>query len=136
MDLDAARSYVRDQHHAVLATLRKDGSPQLTPVDAAVDEAGLVVVSTRETAFKVKHIRRTGRAWLCMLPDSFFGDWIYIEGNATIQSLPEAMDGLISYYRSISGEHPDWDDYRAAMDRDQRCLIKIELTRAGPDLHG
>jgi PPOX class probable F420-dependent enzyme len=136
VDLDAARAYVREHHLAVLATLRQDGSPQLTPVTAGVDDGGLVVISTRETAYKVKHVRRTGKAWLCVLPEGFFGEWIYVEGAASIQSLPDAMEGLIAYYRSVSGEHPDWDAYRAAMERDQRCLILIALTRAGPDQHG
>jgi PPOX class probable F420-dependent enzyme len=136
MELDAARDYVRQHHQAVLATLRPDGSPQLTPVTASIDDLGRLVVSTRETAYKVHNVRRNGRAWLCMLPDGFYGEWIYVEGDASIESLPDAMDGLIEYYRSISGEHPDWDDYRQAMIRDQRCLIRLELTRAGPDKHG
>jgi PPOX class probable F420-dependent enzyme len=136
MELDAARDYVRQHHQAVLATLRPDGSPQLTPVTASIDDLGRLVVSTRETAYKVHNVRRNGRAWLCMLPDGFYGEWIYVEGDASIESLPDAMDGLIAYYRSISGEHPDWDDYRQAMIRDQRCLIRLELTRAGPDKHG
>lgn len=136
MNLDAARDFVREHHQAVLATLRQDGSPQLTPVSAGIDEVGRVIVSTRETAYKVKNVRRNGRAWLCVLPDGFYGEWIYLEGDASIESLPAAMDGLIAYYRSISGEHPDWDDYRQAMVRDQRCLLRLELTRAGPDKHG
>jgi hypothetical protein len=68
--------------------------------------------------------------------DQFFGQFVQIEGSVTVVSLPDAMDGLVDYYRSISGEHPDWDDYRAAMVRDQRVLLRIEPTRAGPDFHG
>ena len=136
MDLEAARAYIREHHRGVIATIRQDGNPALCPVSVGVDDAGLVVISTRETAFKVKHVRRTGRASVCVLPDGFFGEWIYVEGPATIQSLPDAMEGLVAYYRDISGEHPDWDDYRAAMVRDQRCLIRIEPTRAGPDQQG
>jgi PPOX class probable F420-dependent enzyme len=136
MELAAARTFIHDHHQAVLATLRPDGSPQLSPITTGVDAQGRVIISTRETAIKVKHIRATGRAWVCVLPDGFYGEWIYVEGNASILSLPDAMDELIAYYRSISGEHPDWDDYRAAMVRDQRCVIQIELTRAGPDFHG
>jgi PPOX class probable F420-dependent enzyme len=136
MELEAARSFVRDHHHAVLATLRADGSPQLSPITTGIDDDGRVIISTRETAIKVKHIRRTGKAWVCVLPDGFFGEWIYVEGLATILPLPDAMEELVEYYRRISGEHPDWDDYRAAMVRDQRCIIRIELTKAGPDFHG
>lgn len=136
MDLDAAREHVRSNPRAVLATLRRDGTPQLSPVLAAVDTQGRVVVSSRETAYKVRNLRRAPTAWLCSLTDGFFGPWVQVEGAADILSLPEAMDPLVDYYRQVSGEHPDWDDYRAAMDREQRCLIRIELTRAGPDRSG
>jgi hypothetical protein len=76
------------------------------------------------------------RACLCALTEAFFGDWILIEGHASILRLPEAMEPLVEYYRGISGEHPDWEDYRAAMVRDQRVLLRVTITRAGPDRHG
>jgi len=136
MDLDEARAFVKDNSHAVLSTLRKDGSPQLSPVDVSLDVDGTVVISSRETAYKVKNLRRTPRAWVCVLPDDFYGGWIQLEGTVEIESLPEAMDGLIAYYRRLAGEHPDWDDYRTAMEREQRCLIRISLTKAGPDRQG
>jgi PPOX class probable F420-dependent enzyme len=136
MDLDAARDVIRQQHHAVLATVRRDGTPQMSPVAAAVDEAGHVVISSRETAVKTTNVRRDPRAWLCVLPDAFYGQWVQVEGAVSVVSLPEAMDGLIDYYRSVSGEHPDWDDYRAAMERERRVLIRLDLTRAGPDISG
>jgi PPOX class probable F420-dependent enzyme len=136
MDLDEARDVVREQHRAVLATLRGDGTPQMSPVLVAVDDDGRVLVSTREGALKVRNLRRDPRLWLCVLPDGFFGRWIQVEGRTEIVSLPAAMDGLVDYYRRVSGEHDDWDDYRAAMQRDQRVLLRIELTRAGPDRAG
>jgi PPOX class probable F420-dependent enzyme len=136
MDLDEAREFVRNNTHAVLATVRKDGTPQLSPVAATVDGEGRVVVSSRETAFKVKNLRREPRAWLCVFPDQFFGPWVQVEGGVTVVSLPEAMEPLVDYYRRVAGEHPDWDEYRAAMEAEQRCLIQIEPTRAGPDRSG
>ena len=139
MDIDAARDVLRNQHRAVLATLRPDGQPQMSPVLVMVDADGYAVISTRETAYKVRNVRRDPQAWLCSLPDGFFsssGNWIQVEGRAEIVSLPDAMDGLVSYYRAISGEHPDWDDYRAAMVRDKRCLIRIRVDNAGPDRAG
>ncbi len=136
MDIPAAIDFARSNHRAVLATLRKDGSPQLTPVAATVDSDGTVVVSSRETAAKVKNLRREPRAWMTIINDGFFGDFVQVEGPVTIVALPEAMDGLVEYYRSISGEHPDWEDYRNAMVREQRVLIKIEVTRAGPNFMG
>jgi PPOX class probable F420-dependent enzyme len=137
LDLDEAQDYLRTHHRAVLATMRRDGTPQMSPVACAVDAAGAVVVSSRETAMKTKNVRRDPRAWLCVFPDSFYGDrFVQVEGVVRVVSQPEAMDGLVDYYRTVAGEHPDWDDYRAAMVRDQRVLIRLDLTRAGPDISG
>jgi len=136
MDIDEARAVLRTQHRAVLATRRPDGEPAMTPVLANVDDAGRVVISTRETAYKVRNLRRDPRASVCVLPDGFFGNWVQIDGTATIVELPDAMEGLVDYYRRTSGEHPDWDDYRTAMVREQRVLIRIDIERAGPDAAG
>jgi PPOX class probable F420-dependent enzyme len=136
MDIDRALDFVREHHHAVMQTYRRDGSPQMSPIACNVDADGLIVVSTRETAMKTTHLRRDPRVALCVLSDGFFGDWIQIEGTAEIVSLPEAMEGLVDYYRTTSGEHPDWDDYRAAMVRDQRVIVRITPERAGPDRAG
>jgi PPOX class probable F420-dependent enzyme len=136
MDFDDARQFIASNHRAVLATIRRDGSPQLSPVTVGVDSGGAIVVSSRETAIKTKNVRRDPRAWICVMNDGFFGQFVQVEGSVTVIELPEAMDGLIEYYRSISGEHPDWDEYRAAMTNEQRVLLRMELTRAGPDFHG
>lgn len=136
MDIDQALDYIRANHKAVLATLKRDGTPALSPITVGVDGGGHVEISTRQTAYKVRHIRRDPRVWLCVFPDGFYGSWVQIEGRAEIVDLPQAMDGLIDYYRRISGEHPDWDDYRAAMEREQRCLLRITIVKAGPDVSG
>lgn len=136
MDLDDARAIVAEQHHAVLATLRRDGAPQLSPILAAVDDEGRVLVSTRQGAYKVRNLRRDPRLWLCVLPDGFFGRWVQLAGTAEIVELPDAMELLVGYYRRVSGEHDDWDDYRAAMQREGRVLVRVELTAAGPDRAG
>jgi PPOX class probable F420-dependent enzyme len=136
MDIQEALEFVAADHHAVLATLKADGTPQLSPVTVGVDDGGHVVISTRQTAYKVRHVRRDPRVWLCVLPDGFFGKWVQIEGTAEIVELPEAMEQLVDYYRRISGEHPDWDDYRAAMERDRRVVLRVTITKAGPDVSG
>ena len=136
MDLDAARDFVRNNHRAVLSTRRANADPQLSPIVCDVDAAGRIAVSTRETALKVKNIRRDPRVSLCVLNDRFFGDWIQVDGTAEVVSLPEAMDLLVEYYRSLAGEHPDWDEYRGAMERERRVLVRVELQRAGPDRSG
>lgn len=136
MDLDEARAYLRDNSHAVLGTARKDGTPQLSPVLAAVDDAGRVVVSSRETAFKTKNLRRDPRAWLCVFPDAFFGRWVQLEGTVEVVSLPAAMEPLVDYYRAVAGEHDDWAEYRRSMEAEKRCLLRITLRHAGPDRAG
>ncbi len=136
MDLERAREFMRVHHRAVLATTRSDGRPQLSPVTVGVDDAGRVLISTREPAIKTKNLARDPRASLCVMNDQFYGEWIQAEGTVEIVHLPEAMDLLVDYYRLVSGEHPDWDDYRQAMTRDRRVIIAITLTRAGPDRSG
>jgi PPOX class probable F420-dependent enzyme len=125
MEISEALDYVRANHHAVLATTKRDGTPQLTPVTVGVDDGGRVVLSTRESLAKVRNLRRDPRASLCVFPDRFYGTWVTVNGEAEIVSLPDALEPLVEYYRGISGEHPDWDDYRAAMVRDERCLVRI-----------
>jgi PPOX class probable F420-dependent enzyme len=136
MELDEARAFLREHHRGVLATTRRDGRPQLSPVVATLDDRGRLVVSSREAAYKVRNLRRDPGATYCGFVDGFYGRWVQVEGTAEIISLPDAMDGLVAYYRSVSGEHPDWADYRAAMARDRRVLIAVTLQRAGPDVAG
>ena len=136
MDVDEARAFVRQHHNAVLSTRRKDGTPQLSPVAVGLDDAGRLVVSTRETAVKVTNLRRDPAASLCVLSDGFYGSWIQVDGTAEIVSLPGAMPLLVDYYRSLRGEHPDWDDYRAAMQRERRVIVRITIESAGPTRAG
>jgi PPOX class probable F420-dependent enzyme len=130
MTTDEADAFLRVNHRAVLATIRPDGGPQMSPVLITLDDEGRAVISTREATSKVRNLRRNPFAYAVVLNDRFYGAWLQLEGPATIVSLPEAMEPLVSYYRSISGEHPDWDDYRRAMERDRRVLIRIAITRA------
>ena len=135
MEIEKGRNYVRDNSRAVLATRRRDGSPQMSPVNiAVVDEE--IIMSTRETAIKTWNMRRDPISWLCVFPDKWLGRWVQLQCRAEIVSLPDAMDLLVSYYRTLSGEHPDWDDYKRAMVDDQRCIIKFEIEAAGPDIQG
>ncbi len=136
MDFERARDFVRQHHRAVLTTYYPDGRAQLSPVTVGVDPAGRVIISTRETATKTHNLAGDPRVVLCVLTDAFFGSWVLIEGQAEIVHLPDALEPLVDYYRDISGEHPDWDDYRAAMVRDRRVLLRVTITRAGPDRQG
>jgi PPOX class probable F420-dependent enzyme len=136
LDVPTALAFLRVNPHAILATTRADGRPQMSPIVASVDADGQIAISSRETAVKVKNLRRDPFASLCVVTDGFYGEWVQLEGPATILSLPDAMEPLVEYYRSLSGEHPDWDDYRAAMVRDQRVIIRVRPERAGPNVSG
>jgi PPOX class probable F420-dependent enzyme len=127
-----ARAFVASNHRAVLITRRSGGGLQTSPVLVGVDDDGKAVISTWEGAAKTRNLRRDPRAVLCVLSDDFFGPWLRIEGTAQIVSLPEAMAGLVDYYRGISGEHPDWDDYRRAMRQQRRVLVRVSIDAAGP----
>ena len=136
MEIEEARQFVRQHHRAVLSTRRANGEPQLSPILAGVDDEGYIIISTRETAIKTHNLRRYPRASLCVLTDAFFGSWMQIDGSAAIVSLPEAMEGLVDYYRRVVGEHPNWDEYRQAMQHERRVLLRITIERAGPDRSG
>ncbi len=136
MDTAHATTFLSAHPRAVLATTRADGRPQLSPVVAAVDADGRILISTREPAIKAKNLARDPRASLCVLSDGFFGEWVQAEGTAELIHLPDALPLLEEYYRRISGEHPDWAEYREAMRRDKRLIIRITVDRAGPDVSG
>ena len=136
MDLDVARGFIRRHPRAVLATFRRDGRPQLSPVLVGVAGDGTLLVSTRERAAKARNLRRDPRVSLCVLNPGFFGEWAAVDGTAEVVSLPDALETLVEYYRRVSGEHPDWDDYRAAMFREERVVVRIRIERAGPDRQG
>ena len=101
-----------------------------------MDDEGKLVISTREGAYKTRNLRGDPTAVLCVVSDRFFGRWLQIEGTAQVVSLPEAMEGLVDYYRRISGEHPDWDDYRRAMQQQQRVLVRVSIDTVGPTRAG
>jgi PPOX class probable F420-dependent enzyme len=135
MTPEEARDFVARNHWAVLITRRRDGGLQTSPVTVGVDDDG-VVISSRDTAYKARNIRRDPNVTLCVFTDAFFGPWIQIDGRAELVPLPEAMEGLVDYYRRIRGEHPDWDEYRRAMVADNRLLIRVSILNVGPDKQG
>src|SRR5262249_22105695 len=136
MELATAQQFLAPPRRAILATRRRDGRPQLSPVSVGVDAAGRAIVSSRETAYKTRNLRRDPRASLCVFDDGFFGPWVQIDGTAEVVSLPDAMELLVDYYRRVAGEHPDWADYRRAMERERRVLLQLSMESAGRDLKG
>ena len=132
VDLDALLEFVRTRHHAILLTARADGTPQASPVTCGVDPQGRLVVSTYPQRAKTTNVRRSGTASLVMLSDDFDGPWVQVDGDAEVLDMPEAVEPLVDYFRGISGEHPDWDEYREAMRRQGKSLIRITAKRWGP----
>jgi PPOX class probable F420-dependent enzyme len=133
---DEARDFVAKNHRAVLVTRGSDGGVQTSPVLVGIDAEGKAVISSRETTYKVRNLRWRPIANLCVMNDGFYGGWVWVEGETEIVSMPEALDGLIDYYRRISGEHPDWDDDRRAMSQDRRVLLRVSFDRVGPTRFG
>jgi PPOX class probable F420-dependent enzyme len=132
VDLPGLLEFVRPRHHGVLLTRRADGGPQASPVTMGVDPQGRIVVSTYPERAKTANARRDPRVSVCVLSDDFGGAWVQVDGEAEVLDLPESVEPLVDYFRSISGEHPDWAEYRAAMVRQGKSLIRVTPTRWGP----
>ena len=124
--------FLRHRHRALLLTRRRDGEPQLSPVSAGIDGQGRVVVATYPQRAKTANARRDARVCLCFLSDDWDGPWVQVDGRAEVLDVPEGVEALVDYFRSISGEHPDWDDYRAAMLRQGKSLLRVTIERWGP----
>ncbi|GGB67538.1 pyridoxamine 5'-phosphate oxidase [Knoellia flava TL1] len=132
VDLDELLDFVRSRHHMVLMTTRRDGRPQASPVTGGVDEQGRIVISTYPERAKTANARRDPRVTVLVLSDDFGGAWVQVDGDCEVLDMPEAVDALVDYYRCISGEHPDWDEYRQAMREQGKSLLRVTPTRWGP----
>jgi PPOX class probable F420-dependent enzyme len=132
VDLPGLLDFVRPRHQMVLVTHRKDCAPQVSPVTAGVDSDGRIVISTYPERVKVTNLRRTPDCSVLVLSDDFGGAWVQVDGEAEVIDLPDAVEPLVDYYRAISGEHPDWDEYREAMVKQGKSIIRVTPRRWGP----
>ena len=132
VDRDALIEFIRPRHRVLLMTTRSDGRPQSSPVSCGVDPEGRLVISTYPERAKAANIRRDPRVSACVLSDDWDGPWVQVDGTAEVLDLPDALEPLVEYFRSISGEHPDWDEYRAAMVRQGKSLIRVTIDAWGP----
>ncbi|MEJ2871304.1 PPOX class F420-dependent oxidoreductase [Actinomycetospora sp. OC33-EN08] len=132
VDFDALVEFLRTRHKAIVVTRREDGGDQTSPVTLGIDAQGRLLVSTYPQRSKVVNIRKHPRIAMCVLSDEFDDPWVHVEGTAEILDMPEALDGLVEYFRSISGEHPDWDEYEQAMADGNKSLIRLTIDRWGP----
>ncbi|MGP3979150.1 PPOX class F420-dependent oxidoreductase [Streptomyces sp. 8N114] len=130
--LDELLEFVRPRHRAILLTRREDGTPQASPLTCGVDSAGRIVISTYPERAKTHNARREAEVSVLVLSDEWNGPWVQIDGAAEVLDVPEAVEPLVEYYRVISGEHPDWDEYRAAMLKQGKSLIRVTPRRWGP----
>ena len=124
--------FLRPRHRGLLLTRRADGSPQLSPVTCGIDAEDRIVVSTYPARAKARNARRDPAVSMCVLSDDWNGPYVQVNDTAEVLDMPAALDGLVDYYRCISGEHPDWDDYRAAMARQDKSLLRIDIQRWVP----
>ena len=124
--------FVRPRHRMVLTTFRADGSLQSSPVSGGVDEAGRIVIASYPQRAKSTNIRRTPRASVMVLSDKFNDAYVQVDGDAEVIDLPDAVEPLVDYFRSIAGEHPDWAEYRQAMVDQGKCLIRVTPRQWGP----
>jgi PPOX class probable F420-dependent enzyme len=129
---DELLEFLRPRHHVLLMTRRQDGSAQLSPVSAGVDPEGRVVIATYPQRAKTRNARRDPQVSLCFLSDDWDDAWVQVDGTAEVLDMPAAEDAFVDYYRSIAGEHPHWDEYRAAMARQGKSLLRVTIDRWGP----
>lgn len=129
---DELLEFVRPRHKGLLVTSRADGRPQLSPVTCGVDPEGRIVVSTYPERAKTRNTRREPKVSICILSDEWNGPYVQVDGDAETLDMPEALEPLVEYFRCISGEHPDWDEYRDAMRRQNKSIIRITPTYWGP----
>jgi len=132
VDRAALLDFLRPRHHALLLTRRRSGGAQLSPVTCGVDGEGRIVVATYPQRAKVVNARRDPAVSMCVLSDDWDGPWVQIDGTAEVLDLPEAVEPLVDYYRAISGEHPDWNEYREAMTRQGKALLRVTIGEWGP----
>ena len=136
LDRSALLEFLRTRHNALLATTRRDGRPQLSPLTCGLNRDDKIVISTYPQRAKVHNIRRDPRVSLCVMSPGWSDPYVQVDGQARVIDLPEAVEPLVEYFRCISGEHPDWDEYREAMRRQGKCLIEIDIERWGPVAKG
>jgi PPOX class probable F420-dependent enzyme len=132
VDRPALEDFVRTRHRALLITIRADGRPQASPVTCGLDDEGRIVVSTYPERAKARNARRNPAVSVVVQSDDFNGPWVQVDGRAEVLDTPGAVDALVEYYRCISGEHPDWDEYRAAMLEQGKSLVRVTPERWGP----
>jgi PPOX class probable F420-dependent enzyme len=132
VDLDELLDFVRPRHHMLVITSRADGRPQASPVTGGVDDSGRIVISSYRDRAKTANARKRPEVSVVVLSDDFGGAWVQMDGDCEVLDAPESVEPLVEYFRNISGEHPDWDEYRQAMVDQDKSILRLTPTRWGP----
>ncbi|NHC14536.1 PPOX class F420-dependent oxidoreductase [Motilibacter deserti] len=132
VDREQLLDFLRPRRKGLVITTRRDGRPQVSPVSCGLDSEGRIIVSTYPDRAKTRNAERDPRVSVCVLSDDWNGPWVQVDGRAEVLHMPEALEALVDYYRALAGEHPDWDDYRAAMERQGKSLLRVHIERWGP----
>ena len=129
---DELVEFLRPRHCGTLVTRRRDGGLQMSPVTCGVDAEGRIVVSTYPRRAKAINARRDHAVSIVVHSDEWDGPYVQVDGTAEVLDLPDSVEPLVDYFRCISGEHPDWDEYREAMRQQGKSLIRISIDHWGP----
>lgn len=134
MELADALAFARSHRQGVLATIKRDGRPQLSNVLYAAGDDDLVRVSVTADRAKARNLARDPRASLAVSSEDFYA-YVVLEGDAVLSPVAASPDDatadeLVALYRSMAGEHPSWEDYRATMVRDRRLVVRLTATHA------
>lgn len=132
VDREGLLAFIRPRHKAILSTRRQGGRPQMSPVTMGVDDDGRIVIASYPMRAKTRNARQRSSVSVCVISDDFGGPWVQVDGVAEVLDVPEAVEAFVEYYRNISGEHPDWDEYRQAMVDQGKSLIRVTIERWGP----
>ena len=137
-DLESLRAFLEGKRHLVLVTTRSNGLPQISPVTGVAvggggdDDPLRVLVSSYPSRAKTKNLVRDGSCAVLVLSDDFDGPWVTLYATASVRDGEDGVEALVEYYRAAAGEHDDWDEYRTAMIRQGKSIVRITPEHWGP----
>ncbi|MGA9748197.1 MAG: PPOX class F420-dependent oxidoreductase [Nocardioides sp.] len=134
VDREQLLDFARTRHQLTLVTTRRNGRPQMSPVSGGVDDSGRIVIATYPDRAKAVNLRREPAVSVLVHSDAWDGPYVQVDGTAEVLDMPsqDAEDGLVEYFRCIAGEHSDWEEYREAMRKQGKSLIRITVESWGP----
>lgn len=132
VDREGLVEFATGKHSFVLTTTRRDGRPQMSLVTGTITPEGELLISSYPQRAKTHNIKNNPNVSVLIMGGAFNAAWIQVDGTAQAIDMPDAGDGLVEYFRGISGEHSDWDEYRQAMQDQGKSIIRIDPTSWSP----